>query len=84
MGPLGFYDGDKLIFEEARQWQIAADATFTFRTVAHYDSASSNSAACNKPANTVDGDIMFAIVMRTVAAAPTTVPTGWAEIYFPL
>lgn len=55
-------------------------AASTYINVAHYNSASSASAACSKPTNTADNDIMFAVVMRNVAAAPTTVPAGWTEL----
>lgn len=50
----------------------------TFVAVSNYNNASSASAVVIKPAGTVNDDIMFAVVMRNTAAAPTTVPAGWA------
>lgn len=51
----------------------------SFINSATYDSASSSSAACSKPTNTANDDIMFAIVQQN-AAYPNSVPTGWTEL----
>ena len=51
-----------------------------FINAAHYDSAGSTTAVVNKPTNTADNDIMFALIRRNIIAEPTTVPTGWTLI----
>jgi len=48
----------------------------SFVGVAHGDSSAVNVTA-NKPAGTIDGDIMFALVTHRLLEAPNSVPAGW-------
>ncbi len=64
---------EKLKIHEAR-------AATTFINVAHYNSSGSASATVNKPTNTANGDIMFALIMRSNTGAVNSVPAGWALI----
>lgn len=54
----------------------------TFINSATYDSASSATATVNKPTNTADGDIMFALItVYNDTTDPNTVPAGWTLLY---
>lgn len=48
----------------------------SFVGVAHGDTSALNVTA-NKPAGTIDGDIMFALVTHRLLEAPNSVPAGW-------
>jgi len=49
----------------------------SFVAAAHYDNASSSSGVCDKPAGTVDDDLMVALVKRVDTTGPNSTPSGW-------
>lgn len=57
-----------------------AEAATTFINVAHFDDSAVKTGTVNKPANTADDDIMFAVIMRNNNIALTVTPTGWSKI----
>lgn len=78
MGPLEILSTQQketTVFIEPRPWQIAVDAVVN---VSNYDVFSTTSATCDKPTDTADGDIMFALVMRNSTTDPSSVPSDWA------
>jgi hypothetical protein len=56
-----------------------------FTNYAYFDSASDTSAPCDKPTDTLDDDIMFALVFRNgLTTNPTTAPAGWNAFGSPI
>lgn len=54
---------------------------FAFINATSVNSASSSSLVCNKPTNTAQNDIMFALVSQSGAGGyPNSVPSGWASL----
>jgi hypothetical protein len=56
---------------------VTFDTDPYFVNFSSYDSASSASAVVNKPTNTANNDIMFALVSKNGTVDPSTVPAGW-------
>jgi hypothetical protein len=56
-------------------------ALTTANDITTYANVASATATLAKPANTTDGDVLFAVILnRTNAGSITTVPVGWTEI----
>lgn len=71
-------NGDRLSIRIAHK-KTTSSQSITFRAAATYESAASSSALVNKPAGTIDGDIMFAVVESSVAYS-NSLPSGWTQV----
>ncbi|MFH1048912.1 MAG: hypothetical protein V1732_04585, partial [Patescibacteria group bacterium] len=68
----------RLVFEEARQWQIAADAASVPKIGSLVEAASGNITLV-EPAGIAQGDLMVACIGYR-SNVPFTLPTGWALV----
>ena len=72
---------DPVVSAASGTLKLSGGSDMTFVAVANADVSATN-LTVNKPAGTVNNDIMFTLVMHKANEAPNTIPAGWTLLGF--
>lgn len=79
LGPLQFVKKNKVIFQEARQWQIAADAV-SLKTAGSWARVVADPSSVTIPGSPAAGDRMFLFASWKTYSITCANPSGWTPI----